>query len=415
MLLIMGLGVFACLTEVPLMSLYNGWILVDQLSLVMFMLTCLVGLLSLSCSGPSLKSAGFVGCVVMSTMASLGFFSSAGLFFFFIFFEAGLVPLVGLILGWGYQPERLQACLCLILYTVVGSLPLLGVICWHFLEYCSDTMIILKCNSNSLSWGVWLFVILSFLVKMPVFGVHGWLPKAHVEAPAAGSMILAGVLLKFGCYGLMRLMWCFGWSGGFLGDLLVSVGVWGGVMSSLICLVQSDLKSLIAYSSISHMSLVLVGILSCSGLGWNGSLLMMFCHGLSSPVLFGLANYVYYIYQSRSMMVCKGLLCINPLLCFLLFSGSVIGMGCPPSGNFFSEVMMVGSGCLFSWYLVLPMGLMGLLSAAYSLYLFSSVSHGGYSSSLKSSLAVFPGLVCLAVCCYWLFLLCLGLDFFCVN
>nr|YP_008475608.1 NADH dehydrogenase subunit 4 [Fulvia mutica]BAN79053.1 NADH dehydrogenase subunit 4 [Fulvia mutica] len=394
------------------LSVMSPWFSLDQLSFVMVILVMVVGMMSFISSGSDMGNSNFCFSLVLSVFISLVFFISSGFVLFFIFFEAGLIPLVALILGWGYQPERLQACMSLILYTVTGSLPFMMMVCWACVTYGSDTMFLLMAESMELSSLVWFILFLGFFVKMPVFGVHSWLPKAHVEAPVAGSMILAGVLLKFGCYGLMRVMYSFSWGMGLFGEFLMGFSIWGGVISSMICLIQADLKSLIAYSSISHMSLVVIGIFSCSAVGWSGALVMMFAHGLSSPLLFGLANYSYKIFHSRSMMLSKGLLSVSPIMSLLLFLACVLGMGCPPGVNFVSEVMLLSSGSFLSWVLIIPMGFISFLGAAYSLYLYSSVSHGGVSSLGKSWVSEFIGVPLMYMISYSLFFLSFCLDVF---
>lgn len=194
------------------------------------------------------------------------FFLSSNLIYFYIFFEVSLIPTLVLIVGWGYQPERLQAGIYIMLYTIRASLPLLVSLLVLGYLYRSFNMILvnyLSCvlilyNVNFL-W--FLGVIIAFLVKLPIFSVHLWLPKAHVEAPIAGSIILAGVLLKLGGYGILRLLMVFFLNDIFISKVLIIISLWGGVITAVICVGQRDIKSLIAYSSVGHIGLMLAGVL----------------------------------------------------------------------------------------------------------------------------------------------------------
>nr|YP_009420863.1 NADH dehydrogenase subunit 4 [Cerastoderma edule]ASQ40447.1 NADH dehydrogenase subunit 4 [Cerastoderma edule] len=370
----------------PSLSLISWWGHVDHCSALLGLLCLFVGLGSLVCTTDT--DSSLLNMIMASTISSVLFFFMSGMILFFVFFEAGLIPLAIMILGWGHQPERLQACVSFALYTVVGSLPMLVIICWVWSLYKSDSMVLIQYTPtlSSKSTMFWLMLITCFFIKLPVFGVHGWLPKAHVEAPVAGSMILAGVLLKFGGYGLMKMLSCFKWdSNMLLSEVIMAVSVWGALCSAMICAVQSDLKSLIAYSSVSHMGLVVVGVFSCSGFGWCMALLMMVAHGLSSPALFAMANFTFNVFHSRSLMVCKGVLTLFPIMATLWFIGAMMSMGLPPGSTFFSEVFLLSSGCSFSLFLSLPMGLLCFASAVYSFFLYSSVCHGGCASLNFSS------------------------------
>jgi len=186
------------------------------------------------------------------------------LFFYFIF-EVSLIPTLILVIGWGYQPERLQAGMYLIIYTITASLPLLFSLIYI---YKTSGSLYIYFNlgvffyGNSLLGLWWLVRVIAFIVKMPIYLTHLWLPKAHVEAPVAGSIILAAILLKLGRYGLLRISIVVIWANSFLMSMFVSISIWGACITRFICMRQNDIKSLIAYSSVGHMGLLIRGIMS---------------------------------------------------------------------------------------------------------------------------------------------------------
>nr|QFK69043.1 NADH dehydrogenase subunit 4 [Phymatostetha semele] len=321
--------------------------------------------------------------MVVSLMLFLFFsFWVKNFFYFIFFFEFSLLPTLILIFGWGYQPERLYSGYYLLFYTLIASLPLLISIFYYY-NYNGSCMFMVN-NYSSNSFFFYLGMIGAFLVKLPMFMFHFWLPKAHVEAPISGSMILAGVLLKLGGYGLLRVMTLVPLNFFIYNFFWICICLYGGFLISFVCLVQSDLKSLVAYSSVCHMSLVLMGIMTLFYWGSCGSYILMLGHGLCSSGLFCLSNIVYERTMSRSFFVSKGMMSFIPSMSLMWFMFCSSNMASPPSINLLGELMVMNSLLSWSSFSIIFLMIISFLSACYSLYLFSYSQHGSYYSGFYS-------------------------------
>nr|QVX31167.1 NADH dehydrogenase subunit 4 [Drieschia cf. elegans BG-2021] len=365
-------------------SLLNPLFMYDQMSSCLISLTLWISaLMILTSNQVSIMNKNpikFMMFVILLCFALILSFSVSNFISFYIAFESSLIPTLLLVLGWGYQPERLQAGLYLMLYTICASLPLLMSLIlvssslgslFFFSSFYSNSLFVFDLSSL---W--WSITILAFMVKMPIYIFHLWLPKAHVEAPIAGSMILAGLLLKLGGYGLLRAATLFPSSMFKISPLFNSIALWGALITSFICLRQTDIKSLIAYSSVGHMALVIVGCSLTSTWGWQGALVMMIAHGLCSSCLFALANLTYESTKTRSLFLTKGILALFPAISLWWFMLSICNMAAPPSINLFGEIALISSAIWASSWFMIPLGFCSFLAAAYSLYLFTSTNHG---------------------------------------
>nr|YP_009489704.1 NADH dehydrogenase subunit 4 [Falcidens halanychi]AWH02140.1 NADH dehydrogenase subunit 4 [Falcidens halanychi] len=363
----------------------DGVFFLDSLSIPLVLLTCWISSLMLLCSGQ--KSLLFFTSVFGLNFFLVFFFLSQEIVMFYIFFEGALIPTMFLILKWGVQPERLQAGMYLMIYTVSASLPLFLVIMhlkvqgmgW-FMDFNFESNSLLSFSEKNLLWGV---LCLAFLVKLPMFPLHLWLPKAHVEAPIAGSMILAAILLKMGGYGLLRFSFFLPLSL-YFSNFLFLLGSVGGMITSLICLRQTDVKCLVAYSSVGHMGLMLGGIMSKSVWGFNASLSMMVAHGLCSSGLFALANHTYMGTHTRSLYLNKGAISIFPAMSMWWFLLCVCNMGAPPSLGLFSEILLFTVVISFFWGSVITVAALAFFAACYNLYLFCATQHGKLPSFQNS-------------------------------
>nr|WNH20005.1 NADH dehydrogenase subunit 4 [Discordipinna griessingeri] len=365
----------------------NSMMATDPLSTPLLVLTCwLLPLMILASQShtanePLSRQRMYITLLISLQMFLILAFSATEVILFYVMFEATLIPTLVIITRWGNQTERLNAGTYFLFYTLAGSLPLL--VALLLLQNSSGTLSLLALPFTphipmltiaDKFW--WAGCLLAFLVKMPLYGVHLWLPKAHVEAPIAGSMVLAAVLLKLGGYGMMRMMIMLEPLTKELSYPFIVLALWGVIMTGSICLRQTDLKSLIAYSSVGHMGLVVGGILVQTPWGFTGALILMIAHGLTSSALFCLANTNYERTHSRTMVLARGLQTILPLMATWWFISSLANLALPPLPNLMGELMIITSLISWSWWTIILTGAGTLITAGYSLYMFLMTQRG---------------------------------------
>nr|WNH22631.1 NADH dehydrogenase subunit 4 [Haemulon plumierii] len=368
-------------------STLNSFMATDPLSTPLLVLSCwLLPLMILAsqnhtASEPTSRQRMYITLLTSLQIFLIMAFGATEIIMFYVMFEATLIPTLMLITRWGNQAERLNAGTYFLFYTLAGSLPLLvallllqnntGTLSLLTLHYANPIALVTYADKL---W--WAACLLAFLVKMPLYGVHLWLPKAHVEAPVAGSMVLAAVLLKLGGYGMMRILIVLEPLTKELSYPFIILALWGVIMTGSICLRQTDLKSLIAYSSVSHMGLVVGGILIQTPWGFTGALILMIAHGLTSSALFCLANTNYERTHSRTMVLARGLQMALPLMTTWWFIASLANLALPPLPNLMGELMIIASLFNWSWWTLALTGAGTLITAGYSLYMFLMTQRG---------------------------------------
>ena len=320
----------------------------------------------------------YMAAFLFMEMLMIGVFAAQDLFLFYIFFEAGLIPMYLIIGIWGGD-NRIYASYKFFLYTLLGSVLMLIAMLWMVNAAGTTdipTLMQFEFAADAQTW-LWLAFFASFAVKMPMWPVHTWLPDAHVQAPTAGSVILAGVLLKMGGYGFIRFsLPMFPEASAQFVWLIFGLSMVAVVVTSLIALVQSDMKKLIAYSSVAHMALVTAGLFAFNVQGLEGAMIMMLSHGLVSGALFLCVGIIYDQLHTREIARYGGLAINMPkyAIFFLLFTMASIGL--PGTSGFVAEFLtLAGVYEVSSWVtLILTTGI--ILGAGYMLYLYRRVIFG---------------------------------------
>lgn len=368
-------------------SLFSFNFCMDEITLFMVFMTVFVLFISFIYS-ISFKSFIKLTLVFISMLVfCFGVFSTNNLFLLYFFYECSLLPILYIIIKWGSYPERSLRAIILLIYTSIFTFPFIMVL---FILYRTTGSFLFFNITLSLQHRLrelaTLIIFLTFAVKLPIYGLHFWLPMAHVEAPTFGSMILAGILLKLGGVGLLRCVTFIDLYS--LYNYFMSYFIIFMLYVTIVCLFQSDFKRLVAYSSVSHIMAIPILLLANNLMSTKRLIILMLFHGLRSPILFILVGVVYRMFSRRQLIIIRGLILTSPLLRFILILAFFFTLSAPPFPSFVSEVYFLVSSLSLSSYLVYVFCLFTFLSLVYNLnwlrsIVFSSATPSNMSTNLR--------------------------------
>ena len=365
---------------VPTLNL-NFVLGIDGISLFFVLLTTLLIPLCLLVSWKSVKVnlKEFLVAFLVMEFFLIGVFCILDLLLFYIFFESVLIPMYLIVGVWGSRERKIRAAYFFFLYTLLGSvLMLLSLLYMYYQAVTTDYEVLTTFSFSECEQKIlWLSFFASFATKIPMIPVHLWLPEAHVEAPTAGSVILAGVLLKLGTYGFVRFSFplfakaCF-----YFAPFVYSLSVIGIVYTSFTAIRQTDFKRIIAYTSVAHMNLVMVGLFSFNTIGIEGAILQSLSHGFVASALFLCIGVVYDRHHTRMVKYYGGLVHTMPLYVFIFLFFTMSNIGLPGTGSFVGEFLILTGSFKVNTSITFLSATGMVIGACYSLWLFNRISYG---------------------------------------